>query len=481
MTDLLGDVRTGVNRGATYGLFGAPEPFMHHVRALGGRFARVNLFWSQIEPEPDRFDWTVVDTLLGQLQNDDELWITVCAASPWATRQATRFLPASPAKDPSTYESFVGALVRRARGLVRFWQCEIEPNIPLLWSGGPDDYLAHLRAFHRAVKQADPNALVVLGAAVPGAMTADDISGNSHWIAYFDRVLAGAGDWFDVFDIHPYGDSYQIPALIEACRRQMGAHGYAKPIAASEFNGPMPTSFPRNLPYLGEVLAAHRRQFLGQTPIPQDGVAASRTEPAVTALYERSRELPESLRMFLDDCPADLESRRFRMTGRDIVTRTLLLLAAGVRRTAVFQLAPEASHEGSTHTVRALMFGTFALMGYEGAAIGPRYPTADTVELLSRHLGNLTDVHRIHLAGRPDLYLFDLRTDSSDPLLVAWSRRDGFGGEEEPPVPFDWPWPLPAAHAVDALGTVVPVKVAGGYVHLSLSLTPTFITSGSHR
>jgi hypothetical protein len=491
------DLRTGVNRGATYGLFGAPEPFMEQVRALGGRFVRVNLFWSQLEPEPGRFDWTVMDALLDQLQDGDEVWVTVCAASPWATRRATRFLPPSPAKDPAVYERFVGELVGHAGGLVRFWQCEIEPSIPMLWSGDPDDYLAHLRAFHRAVKRADPNALVALGAAVPAAMTADDASGDAHWIAYFDRVLAGAGDWYDVFDIHPYGDPYRIPALIEACRRRLAAHGQRKPIAASEFNGPMPTGFPANLPYLGEVLAVHRRRFLGETPIPEDGVLTSRAEPAVTALHERGDELPDTLRMFLDGCPPELEARRFRMTARDIVTRTLLLLAAGVRRTAVFQLAPESPHEGSTHTVRALMFGTFALMSHDGA----RHPPADTVELLARHLRDVTDVRRIHLSGRPDLYLFDLRTQSGDPLLVAWLRRDGcegvkgfeglegFEGFEgfagsagrEGLEGFDRPWRLPTAHAVDALGAVVPVEVADGRVRLSLSPMPVLITPGSCR
>ncbi|MBF8184320.1 hypothetical protein ITP53_00865 [Nonomuraea sp. K274] len=68
------------------------------------------------------------------------------------------------------------------------------------------------------------------------------------------------------------------------------------------------------------MLATHRSQFLGESPIPEDGVLASRAQPAVTALYERRRELPESLRMFLGDCPPGLEIRRFRMAGRDIVT-----------------------------------------------------------------------------------------------------------------------------------------------------------------
>ncbi len=478
--DVLDDIRTGVNRGGTYGLFGAPEQFMHHARALGARFVRVNLFWSQVEPERGVFDWGAVDTLVDQIEEDDEVWVTVCAGSPWGTRRATRFLPASPAKEPATYERFVSALVRRARGRVRFWQCEIEPNIPMLWSGAPDDYLAHLHTFHQAVKQVDPRALVALGGAVPSVMTGDEQGGGAGWIGYFDRVLAGARDRFDVFDIHPYGDPYQIPAMIDACRRLMVAHGYCKPIVASEFNGPMPTGFPGNLPYLIEALAAHRRQALGETAIPEGGPLESKAQPGVAALYERMDELPETLQMFLSGCSPELEAKRFRMSGRDIVTRTLLLLAGGVRRTAVFQLAPESPHEADTRTTRALMFGTFALTDYDGEEVGRRRPTAATVELLSHHLRGVTEVHRIDVAGAPDVYLFDIRREPLRPLIVVWRQPADFSTEDEPSVHFDWPWPLPCAHAVDAFGAEVPMKIIDGRIHLPLSSTPVLISWGSH-
>jgi hypothetical protein len=93
---LLPDIRLGVVRGTTYGLFGAAEPFVPHARALGARIVRVNLYWSPIEPEPGRFAWDAVDALLDQLEPGDEAWVTVCSSSPWATRRATRWLLASP-------------------------------------------------------------------------------------------------------------------------------------------------------------------------------------------------------------------------------------------------------------------------------------------------------------------------------------------------------------------------------------------------
>ncbi|MET7802629.1 hypothetical protein ABZS78_39930, partial [Streptomyces decoyicus] len=106
----------------------------------------------------------VVDAILGQLDPADEVWVTVCSSSPWATRHRTGFLPSSPARDPRRYERFVSDLVTRCRGRVDYWQCNNEPsNTGLLWAGTAADYVEQLTAFHRCVRGADPDATVVLG------------------------------------------------------------------------------------------------------------------------------------------------------------------------------------------------------------------------------------------------------------------------------------------------------------------------------
>ncbi|WP_068053762.1 hypothetical protein [Nocardia xishanensis] len=160
--ELLPGIRLGVVRGTTYGLFGPPEEFVPQARALGAGIVRVNIYWSQVEPEPGRFVWTALDALLEQLDDGDEAWVTVCASSEWATRRTTRWLPASPALDIDRYRHFVRALAAHRPGRIRFWQCEIEPCLPLFWAGTAGDYLTQLRVFHDAVEQADPAALVVL-------------------------------------------------------------------------------------------------------------------------------------------------------------------------------------------------------------------------------------------------------------------------------------------------------------------------------
>ncbi len=109
----LPDVALGIVRGVSYGLFRKPEPFVAEVRSLGATLVRIYVYWSQIEREPGRYDFSVVDTFLNELNGSEKVWITVSSSSPWATRQPTNFLPASPPKDL--------ALGRLGRALLGFW------------------------------------------------------------------------------------------------------------------------------------------------------------------------------------------------------------------------------------------------------------------------------------------------------------------------------------------------------------------------
>ncbi|NIH83784.1 hypothetical protein [Amycolatopsis granulosa] len=474
--DLLPGIRVGVVRATTYGLFGPPEQFMPQAHALGAGIVRVNIYWSQVEPEPGVFEWGAVDALLDQLDDGDEAWVTVCASSPWATRRATRWLPASPAVDIDRYHRFVTELVGRRPGSIRFWQSEIEPCLPLFWAGTAEEYLAHLRVFHAAVKAADPAALVVLGAAVPGAMLGDGPAGAQTWASFFGQVLRDGSEYFDIFDIHPYGDAYQVPALVQTCHTQLAAHGCRQPVVASEHSGPLPTDFPDNHPYLAAVLAAHQKQFLGEVPMPdtiEDMQAAE--APAVIALYERMDELPPTLQMFMAGCPTELDDKRHRIACRDLVVRTVLALSAGVRRNLYYAMGPEWKLDRALRITPILMFDKLKLMDYSDDTISHRYPAADTFELLTRHLDKVERVDRITVPNHPDLYLFEIQRTNRTPLLIAWQRHDGADREDLPSIELTWEWPYPSAHAVDALCVSVPTETHDGELRIPVSSTPVFI------
>ena len=475
----LSDIRVGVVRGISYGLFGAPDAFAAAARDLGAGLVRLYVYWSQVQPTPDTYRWDTVDAILDQVDDDTELWLTVCSSSTWATREKTDFLPPSPAHDLPAYRQFVAALVDHCRGRVRFWQCDNEPsNVGLLWAGTAEEYVAQLSTMYGAVKRADGDALVVLGGCGYDALTSEPDEAPRQ---FFHHVLDAGRDAFDVFSVNLYGDPGRVPEFVATARSMMRAHGYERPIVAGEHGGPVPFEFPAAEAAMGAVMA----EAFAQGPPASQSTESLKDQQgqmtpevrAMTALYDRADELPPQLAMFLEDCPPELEARRHRINCRQVVMRTLLALSEGVARTAYWDLAAEVPAQVDPRQMMHLMFGKLTLLEYRDGVLAARRPAADTYALLAERLAGARAVTRHRIDERPSLYAVEADRGERGPLLVLWERRDAFDGEAAPPDPVAWPWPDSAVTAVDAFGVAVPVEVHNGEVRLSISDTPVFLSS----
>jgi hypothetical protein len=331
--------------------------------------------------------------------------------------------------------------VERCGGRITYWQCESElanTDLHLLWAGTAEEYVAHLRTMHTAVKAADPNATVVLGGCGHDFLTSPP---DSEPRRFFDHVLDAGRDSFDLFDVHLYSDP--VPVHLADVRAAMRKHGYEKPLVAGEIGGPIPMDYAVVRPVLHEMYWA---------------AVTTGGRDRMRGLYQRD-DLPDDLRMFLIDCPRELADRRDRIACRQLVTRTLLALAGGVRRTFYWQLAPEIPGGFDRHGLLALMFGKLHLLAYEGTAPTHRNPAAAAFERLAEALKNVTSVTPI------DDHAVRLDLDA----IVAW----GTGAEL---APLDLPWNAPTAQAWDVFGTRVPVEVRDGRVYLHPGENPVFIT-----
>ena len=464
-----------------YGYSGVPAaPYLPQLRSLGAGLTKVYLFWQQVEPEKGRFDWSAADAYVDQLQSPEEGLIAIFSSSLWGAKKPSALLPPSPAKNLDDYHEFIHALVRRYRGRVRYWQNDSEPNNPVYWSGSAEEFVAQLRVFARAVRAADPEAVVVAGGYdglfVPPGLTprpgqrATPFPRQEEGLAFFDLVLQAGADSFDCFDLRLYGDPYTIAARVDYIRGRMAVFACPKPIVCTEYGGPNFFEFPENRKYL--PLLGRWSQAVGQ-PGEQGAPADDRAGGAqIEQLYANMDSLAPQTRMFLQGCEAALEAKYHRLQSRGIVMRNLLAFAAGVQKMIYWDLLHV---PGPRDDLMNLMYGKIGLLAVENGALARPTPSAAAYRHMAQTLAGVRAVARVMVDGSPDLFVFKIDRGPRGPVHVAWERREAFAGEDAPATVCRLPWTAPGATATDAFGASVPTEVRAGQVEFLLSLTPVYL------
>jgi hypothetical protein len=125
----------------------------------------------------------------------------------------------------------------------------------------------------------------------------------------------------------------------------LAAAGCDQPLVVGEYNAPWPELFPEATAAMQAALAAALAGGGGE-------------EAAMAKLYEGMAGLPPQLQMFMRGCPPELDAKRDRINCRELVMRNLLALAAGVRRTVCWNLAPEIPGYQNRLSIMDLLFAS---------------------------------------------------------------------------------------------------------------------------
>ncbi|WP_342833458.1 hypothetical protein [Candidatus Hadarchaeum sp.] len=163
--------------------------------------------WGFIEKEKGRYDWTITDWVVGTVQRYNvHLLVTIFTWNPWDQSGAT--FDGWYLREPSDWDGYVrwlSALVERYDGdgisdmpglryPLRYF--EIGNEIP--FGQGNEVFIRLLKRSYDAVKQANPDAVVM-----NGAIRYEEV----------DAFLsAGLGNYIDVFNTHNVSDE-EIPSL----------------------------------------------------------------------------------------------------------------------------------------------------------------------------------------------------------------------------------------------------------------------------
>jgi hypothetical protein len=200
-----------------YGVIGG-DPFLdgamlERLGRGGVGTLRVTFGWGFVQPSAGApYDWSRYDLLVGGAAKSGlEVLATVYGSAAWA-EPSPEYPPLGPALPGFT--AFVQAAVARYGTGGTFWRQHPElparpitdwglwnePNSLYFWKPAPDPkaYLTLLRAFHGAVKRADPESSVLLSGLFPTP------KGIAMPAFLSDLYRLGARKLFDEAAVHPY-------------------------------------------------------------------------------------------------------------------------------------------------------------------------------------------------------------------------------------------------------------------------------------
>ncbi|MDQ5867543.1 MAG: O-antigen ligase family protein [Chloroflexota bacterium] len=234
------------------------------VQAGGFKWIRQVFPWNDIEisekgnftdtrhPERLRSAWEKYDFIVDEaVKRDINIIARLDSPPTWARfpgDDLEKYHKGPPARDED-YADFVRAVAERYKGKVRYFQVWNEPNLEGEWGGygiDPQWYTRLLKAAYEAIKQANPEAVVISAALAP---TTENSLKNLNDVLFLEGMYeAGAKPYFDIFSTMLYGLgqppderrvdlkrlSFSRPILL---RQVMERHGDGnKPIWISEYN-----------------------------------------------------------------------------------------------------------------------------------------------------------------------------------------------------------------------------------------------------
>jgi polysaccharide biosynthesis protein PslG len=233
----------------------------------GYRWVRQEFPWEDIEihgkgdfedrrHEPWRSAWDKYDQIV-DLAEQHDIGLIVRLSNPPAWTRAAGDEPGSfaPPDDYQDFADFVGAVVDRYKGRIRYYQLWNEPNIYPEWGNyaiDPEGYTELLRLSAQAARAADPEVVIIAGALAATINLQPDEPAPTNSLSdliFLQRMYdAGAADSFDIMAVQGYGlwsgptDRRMHPRVLNISHHQfvrdlMVANGDAhKPLWLAEMN-----------------------------------------------------------------------------------------------------------------------------------------------------------------------------------------------------------------------------------------------------
>jgi polysaccharide biosynthesis protein PslG len=178
------------------------------VRDMGFRWLKQQVGWRDISPlQRGQYDWTRPDNIVKITRDRGlKLLVRLDHQPNWAQADPSLSIANGPPGDPALFGEFCGAMAERYRGRIGAYEVWNEPNLAREWGNQAPDpaaYVALLKACYLAIKQADPDAIVMSAGLAPTDRD-DDVSMPD--IKFYQAFYqAGGAAYCDLLGVHAPG------------------------------------------------------------------------------------------------------------------------------------------------------------------------------------------------------------------------------------------------------------------------------------
>ena len=182
------------------------------IRDAGFTWCKVNFGWRDIEGAGKGVhDWSRTDRIVQQAgEVGVDLVVRVDHQPAWS---GGGFPTNGPPDNRQDYADFMGTLASRYRGRIRAYEVWNEPNLSREWGDqlpDPDGYVKMLGLAYRAIKAADPGAMVISAGLSPTGSWTQEARPDDWFLESMYVVMGGtSAGYFDVLGAH--GAGYKSP------------------------------------------------------------------------------------------------------------------------------------------------------------------------------------------------------------------------------------------------------------------------------
>ncbi len=182
------------------------------VKDLGFGWAKQGFAWRDIEDiKKGAFNWYFPDVIVEEAERAGlQLLVRIDRQPFWSQAEGASLYLNGPPKDLADLADFCRILAARYRGRISAYQVWNEPNLSREWGENPPDpagYVELLRVCYQAIKESDPDAIVISAGLAPTGVRSTEAMPDDE---YLDAMYAaGAAPYLDMLGVNAPG--YKAP------------------------------------------------------------------------------------------------------------------------------------------------------------------------------------------------------------------------------------------------------------------------------